>query len=179
MVETTWSTWKKRYPDSKVLSLRTGFNRQYGRYPYGDYQTSNRLIFPVNNKDDRLHPKERVLGVIVGNKTTVYSFESVAKGTSNVIEDRVGNIDIVVFGSKQDNYLVAYEARLEDETVLSFTAVEGAEKAVAIDNEGNEWNVFGEAISGDRKGQRLMPTRSYIGFFFSWGAFYPDVEIYQ
>lgn len=179
VVETTWANWKKRYPDSKVLALSTGFNRQYGRYPYGDYRTSDQLIFPVNNRDDRLPLKERVLGIIANEKVKVYRFESVSKGVNNVIQDQISSTNIVVFGSQEDNYLVAYEGRAEDGTALDFTAFEGAGEAVAVDNEGNEWNVFGEAISGDRTGQKLLPTRSYIGYFFSWAAFYPDLQIYE
>ncbi|MEL6721556.1 MAG: DUF3179 domain-containing protein [Bacteroidota bacterium] len=179
VVETTWANWKKRYRNTKVLSTNTGFNRRYGQYPYGDYRTSNQLIFPVNNRDDRLNPKERVLGIIVENEVKVYRFESVSKEINNVIQDQIRNVDIVIFGSQQDNYLIAYEARTEDGTTLSFDAINGTEEAVAIDNEGNEWNLFGEAISGARKGQKLLSTKSYIGYFFSWGAFYPSLEIYE
>ncbi|MEM6697053.1 MAG: DUF3179 domain-containing protein [Bacteroidota bacterium] len=179
VVETTWKNWKISYPNSKVLSLNTGFNRQYGRYPYGDYRTSDQLIFPVSNNDNRLPAKERVLGIIVENEVKVYRFESVSKGVNNVIQEKVKDKDIVVFGSQQSNYLVAYEARTVDGATLNFTALDGDGEAVATDNEGNEWNVFGEAISGSRKGEKLFPTRSYIGYFFSWGAFYPQLEIYE
>jgi len=179
VVETSWKNWKKNYPNSKVLSISTGFNRAYGRYPYGDYRTSDRLIFPVSNQDDRLHPKERVLGIVVDGETTIYRFESVSKESSSVIQDRVGNKDVVIFGSEEDNYLLAYKAQAEDGTALNFTTFKGTGEAVAVDNEGNEWNLFGEAVNGNRKGQKLLPTRSYIGYFFSWAAFYPDLKIYS
>ena len=35
--------------------------------------------------------------------------------------------------------------------------------AVLEDGEGNRWDIFGEAISGPRIGQRLNPTTSLIG----------------
>jgi hypothetical protein len=37
LVWTTWSRWKRAYPDGRVLSTRTGFARSYGDDPYGSY----------------------------------------------------------------------------------------------------------------------------------------------
>ncbi len=51
--------------------------------------------------------------------------------------------------------------------------------AIPMDNEGITWNVFGEGISGPRKGEYLIPTTSFMGHWFSWRAFYPGVEIYD
>jgi hypothetical protein len=49
VVETKWGTWKKIYPESKVLSTNTGYNRGYGFYPYGDYRADHAyLLFPVS-----------------------------------------------------------------------------------------------------------------------------------
>ncbi|MEM0993462.1 MAG: DUF3179 domain-containing protein [Bacteroidota bacterium] len=177
VVETTWKTIKERYPETRILSLNTGFNRSYGRYPYGDYKTSSSLLFPVSNTDNTIFAKERVLGVIVEDATTVYQYFHFSDAKT-VLQDQVGDQEIVIFGSQTANYLVAYQAQTEGGDSLSFESVVDSDEAVAIDNEGNEWNLFGEAISGERKGQRLKTTRSYIGYFFSWAAFYPELEIF-
>ena len=65
VLETTWLTWRQLYPQSMVMSNDTGYNYNYTVYPYGNYKTSDALIFPVNNSDERLHKKERVHGVII------------------------------------------------------------------------------------------------------------------
>ena len=57
-----WSDWKTLYPETLVLTTKTGHIRAYGSDPYGDYYTDPQIIFPVENKDDRLHPKEIILG---------------------------------------------------------------------------------------------------------------------
>lgn len=75
-VETSWETWLKMYPLSRVMNYETGFNRSYGRYPYGDYKEDERLIFPVKYPDERLHAKERVHAVIVNGRARVYRFDS-------------------------------------------------------------------------------------------------------
>ena len=175
VVETTWSTWKSMYPNSKVLTTNTGFNRQYGSYPYGNYRTSQSLLFPVSEDDNRLHPKERVLGVIADGKAKVYTFETFA--TSAVIEDTFKGFDLIIAGSKQDNYIVAFQRTFSD---LNFSPYSNSENTNIImkDNEGNVWDIFGEAISGPRTGEVLKNVPSFIGYWFSWAAFYPETEIF-
>jgi uncharacterized protein DUF3179 len=63
----TWLDAKMRYPRAEVLSRETGFNRAYGTDPYGSYYAEERLMFPVENEDRRLHPKEPVLGIEVND----------------------------------------------------------------------------------------------------------------
>ncbi|MBT3274402.1 MAG: DUF3179 domain-containing protein [Spirochaetales bacterium] len=61
----TWADAKARHPRAEVLSRDTGFRRVYGTDPYGSYYTEEYLMFPVDNEDRRLHPKDPVLGIEV------------------------------------------------------------------------------------------------------------------
>ncbi|MCI4667795.1 MAG: DUF3179 domain-containing protein [Bacteroidia bacterium] len=73
LVETTWQTWVNMYPETEVMTVNTGFVRNYAIYPYGDYRTNGeRLIFPLEYDDSRLGRKDRVHAVIVGEKAKVY-----------------------------------------------------------------------------------------------------------
>jgi hypothetical protein len=57
-VKTTLKNWRIRHTDSKVLSIETGYDRDYFRYPYGDYLENESLIFPVRNQEQlTTHPK--------------------------------------------------------------------------------------------------------------------------
>ena len=58
---TTWANWLAKHPKTKVLSLETGYERDYspGR-PYGDYFASPDTMFPVQVKDTRLEKKSYV-----------------------------------------------------------------------------------------------------------------------
>lgn len=57
-VKTTLAEWLAKYPNSQILSTRTGHNRDYQGYPYGTYYTNEQIIFPVRNQEQRdLHPK--------------------------------------------------------------------------------------------------------------------------
>ena len=182
LIEMSWSAWKQRFPKSMILNTETGFSRAYGQYPYGNYKVSNALLFPVNHEDNRLPSKERVLGVIADYKAKVYRFESLDQNTDKsieVIEDSFKGRELVIVGSKRENFLIAFQRELEDGTLLNFKAAPDGEEAILLDQEGNSWNIFGEAIAGPRTGEYLKIPRSYIGYFFSWAAFYGDVEIYE
>lgn len=181
LIETTWQTWQEMFPDSRVLNLNTGFQRSYGLYPYGTFRTNNDfLIFSVTPDDPRLPRKERGLGLIVGGSSRFYSIESFADTDLKVIEDIMERKELVVAGSKEKNFVVAYYRQLPDGTLLDFQVpIEPFQPAVMIDNEGNHWNLFGEAIDGPRLGQRLTPVNSFMGYWFAWGAFYPGIEIYE
>ena len=179
VVETTWETWKSMYPGTGLISEITGFSRDYNAYPYENYRTDNSLLFPANNSDDnRLHRKARVLGINVGDSSRVYPVESFSNGVE-VINESVGDMQVVAAGSSGHNFGVVFNRQLEDCTVLEFQAVQNQLPVVMQDNEGNEWDIFGVAVSGNRTGQQLQKTNSYIAYWFAWTAFFPGADIHQ
>jgi len=181
MVEMSWFTFKRLFPNENVLSTDTGSNRNYGRYPYNDYRTNNDfLLFPAGRVDDRLPAKERVLSVVVDNRAKVYRFTSFAGGLSAIQDNFLGQ-DLVVFGSKPDNILMAYQPLLSDGTELLLNVVASLEEGgiVMSDQFGNAWDVFGRAVSGPDQGKRLQPANTQIGYWFAFGAFFDRPEIYE
>ena len=180
VIEMDFNTLREAYPDAQVLNTSTGFSRNYDRYPYGDYRTNNSsLIFPVSNTDNRIPNKERVLGVVINEEVMTYQFDSFKAEEINVIENQFQGKDLVVIGSQSKNFLVAFENRLLDGTKLNFQSVQGALPIVMQDDEGNKWDVFGIAVEGPRKGEKLSEVLNYIGYWFSWAAFNEGLEIYQ
>jgi len=175
LIETTWVTWKILFPNSKVLNTNTGFNRDYNRYPYGDYRTNHdNIIFPVAPLDDRLPSKERVLGVLGTGINRAYSIELFQTG--QVIEDVLEEEDLLIIGSKALNFIVAYENNLNLEG-LEWNV--DALPVVAQDSAGNKVRIDGKIVEGPLAGQQLNPTNSFIGYWFSLGAFYPGIELYE
>ena len=84
---TSWKAWKEKHPDSKVLSLKTGYSRDYSRSPYGSYDDQTTTYFPVEFKSKRYHPKERVLGINVNGKQKVYPFVEILKNSQGRFTD--------------------------------------------------------------------------------------------
>lgn len=179
VIETTWATWSAMYPETIVMTENTGFSRPYGVYPYGGFRTNQALLFPVDNSNDRrLHPKERVVGINVSNTSKVYPIADFGAGVS-VINDSVGIMDVVAVGSADQNFGAVFNRQLEDCTLLDFAPLQNQLPLVMTDNEGNQWDVFGNAISGPRAGSQLQKTNSYIAYWFAWTAFFANAEIHQ
>jgi hypothetical protein len=178
VVETTWETWIEMYPSTKAVSVNTGYSRPYGSYPYDNYRTEENLIRPVQPLDRRLHLKERVAGVIVDNEAKVYRFDSF-NGDVAVVNDSFMNSSIVAVGSKSKNFIMIFKRTLPDGTELRFSAVTDQLPIVMQDSGGTTWDIFGMGISGPLAGARLPVARSFIAYWFAWGAFYPGVEIYS
>lgn len=90
-----WRDWKKAHPNSEVLSKKTGFVRPYGNDPYGSYFEDSFLIFPVENQDNRIHPKTVVFGVEADGVFKAYR-EDDLKAAGGLIEDTIGGVPVRV-----------------------------------------------------------------------------------
>ncbi|WP_142784383.1 DUF3179 domain-containing protein [Changchengzhania lutea] len=176
VVETTWDIWKTLYPNTKVLSLQTGFSRQYSVYPYGDYAVNNaRFIFRPSILNNDLPNKERVYGIIDDNKSRAYQFSKF--GTGKVIKDTFNNKNYVVAGNQ--SLIYAFELT-GDYINLNFEYDFNSSEGVFFkDDEGNKWDVFGKAIAGPRKGETLTGAKSVVSYWFALAVFYPNPLIYQ
>jgi hypothetical protein len=178
VIETTWLTWKTMYPETLVLSDETGFSRDYQTYPYGSFRTDQNLLFQVANEDSRLHPKQRVLGILDGGINKVYQIESFTTGIQ-VINENIENDLFVVIGSSEFNLGIAYSAVTQDGAQLEFTAIESSLPVVMQDNEGNQWDIFGKAVSGPRENEQLSQKSDFTAYWFAWAAFFPSSVIHS
>lgn len=184
VIETSWSTWKKMFPGTKVVSTNTGHDRPYDRYPYvrgaSDYRDDhNFVLFPIGFDDKRLQRKDRVHGIIVNQRTKVYPFNSFG-GQKTVINDVVNGQPVVVGVSGADNLIVSY-LRTVSGVDLEFEIVTDNFEIYPFNlrsDDGTIWNVLGKAVSGPRVGQQLVPTLSYNSFWFAWGTFFRGADIY-
>jgi hypothetical protein len=69
------------------------------------------------------------------------------------------------------NFIASFE--LESNTIgLDFEYVYTGSQIILEDNEGTQWNIFGEAVSGPRAGEVLKSASAFMGFWFSIPAFY-------
>jgi hypothetical protein len=174
VVETNWRTWKEMYPETLVLSEDTGFSRNYGVYPYGDYKTNdNYFLFRPAPHDRRLPNKKRVYAIMDDDKSKVYQFEDFTDGKAIIDSFNgkeyliVGNEDVInSFVLNQDNEGLTFEYELS------------ASGGFFKDNLGTVRSAFGDVISGNL-GAYLTPANSVVSFWFAIGAFYPEPEIYQ
>ncbi len=100
MEQTTWADWKLRHPNTLVLDVNTGFDRDYTRLLYDGYKNNEQLYFPVNNKNTILPNKEKVLGLTINGVHKAYPF-SVLRNADKELEDTVNNMKVIISYNKE------------------------------------------------------------------------------
>ncbi len=173
-IETDWQTWRELYPNTQVLSTQTGFSRNYGTSPYGDYSiNNNRFIFRPEITNPALPNKERVYAIINEGTSKVYQFSDFDDGKA--IRDSFNEGDYLIIGNQ--NLIYGFELD-GDYFNLNFEYDFNGSETFFKDDEGNIWSIFGEAVSGPRTGETLTPVKSVMSYWFAIAAFYPNPEIY-
>ena len=167
----TWGDWKTLHPDTLVLTTDTGYIRSYDSDPYGDYYVEPRIMFPVEHTDDRMHPKEVIVGLSQGN--TYKAFKQNDVESNVVINDHVASAPILIVSLFSQNSRV-FE-RTVDGDVLDFEYHEGN----IVDTQTySEWNYDGLSISGTYEGKQLDRLPVEPGFWFEWVSFHPRTLVY-
>lgn len=98
---TKFSIFKKQFPKGKVLSRETGHFRLYGQDPYGDYYTSQEVIFPSKFTRE-LHPKEIILGIIFNGTEKAYPLKRV-KELKDFDDEINGKLVNVTYDENKDS----------------------------------------------------------------------------
>ncbi|WP_337862674.1 DUF3179 domain-containing protein [Nitrososphaera sp.] len=176
-----WGDWKRLYPQSRVLSQDTGFDRPYGSDPYGNYYTSPEIYFPVENRDGRLGPKEVVVGFESNGVYRAYPLQKIEN--EHVINDSIGSSDgdrlSVLLVSQYPFMTRAFDRELDGggwQQVLKFDYKDGK---VTDRQTASTWDVEGVATDGPMKGAKLKRLPFDIGFWFEWAAFHPGTELFR
>ena len=90
----TWAAWKKQHPDGEVLSIDTGYKRDYNASAYADYFASDTVMFPVPQTRKEFANKAWVIGVLINGAAKAYPIDTLPPDT--VIRDSVGGKTIQV-----------------------------------------------------------------------------------
>jgi hypothetical protein len=185
-----WADFKDSFPDGEALSRDTGFNFPYGVNPYQGYSgRAAPFAFFTGDLDPRYPALERVVGVTVGEDSKAFPFSVIA--VEQAINDEVTGTPVAVFWGAEDTADaldagsitegvaigtgVAYERTL-DGRVLTFTA--NGDDTFTDAETGTTWNLLGIALDGELAGSRLSIVTHRNEFWFAWGAFFPDADVY-
>ena len=106
VVTTTWKEWRTLHPDTVVLSIDTGVERDYSEgAAYRDYFRNDRLMFGVPKLDKRLKNKDEVLTLLLRPKGAAPDAERKALALSarflNIHHVSFAGHDLVVVTSKK------------------------------------------------------------------------------
>ncbi len=194
VVETTWAAWKAMHPDSTVVAFNTGYNRDYSRYPYGDYDTveSTRLLFPHSFIDDRLAPKMLVHGIAHKGTARAYPLDDLT--LRDAINDHVGGRAVLLVVDGARRLAISFDRRvriLNKKGKLKWKKFDfdivgsgGFPFRLKDRQTGSTWNLQGVPVRGKLVGRVEnggLPriAEAFNAFWFAWAAFNRDTEIYE
>ena len=169
VVTTTWGEWRRRHPDTQVLSLKTGHERNYGEgVAYRDYFATDELMFSVPQLDGRLKNKAEVLALRFGGpaaRPTAISVEFLGKNP--IFHGRVGTQDFVVLNDASG------ANRVFETGGRRFTSEPGD---AVRDERGQLWRVSEPALVREG-GEELARLPAHRAFWFGWFSAFPETEL--
>lgn len=175
VVTTTWREWKREHPDTTVLSIDTGFRRDYSEgEAYRDYFSTDQLMFQVSRTDRRLKNKAEVvvmrlasvgqevpvaIAVDLLKRQPVFHFEAAGQNFV-VVTTRAGANRVYRAGDQQ------FDRVLPD--------------GVVLDRRGARWRVTEDALVSQDPPERRLPRQSaQRAFWFAWHAQFPSTVLRQ
>ncbi len=157
---TTWADWKAKHPNTKVLSLETGYARNYGSgVTYQAYFASPDLMFPAVVGDETLvKRKDHVFGIRDVGAAKAWPIKAFV--SQPVINDRVGLKNVVLIGDANTRTVRAYE-RDQGETFAQ------SEQGV-LSSKAGDWDLNEDfLVSKDGKNKRSR-VPGHVAFWFAW-----------
>ena len=165
VVITTWKKWEARHPATKVLSLDTGHNRNYGSgVVYRDYFASPSLMFPVIVRDESVvRRKDYVFGI--RDVAAAKAWPLTAFAREPVINDAVGAKPVVLVGDAGSRTVRAYERGAR-----SFVAGKAANILNEAGAAGAAWEITEDRLVGP-DGATLARVPGHISYWFAWDGY--------
>ena len=173
IVTTRWGEWKSRHPDTTVLSLNTGHERDYreGR-AYRDYFSNDRLMFQVPERDRRLKNKAEILGILLSPNEPEAAEEVLAISARFLQKNPVFRTELaghrltVLTNPAGANRVFATGDRRFEQL---------SENGRAVDATGRAWEVTEDALV--LEDVRLERVPAYRAFWFGWFAQFPETAL--
>jgi len=169
VVTTTWGAWRKRNPGTTVLSLETGYNRNYAEgAAYKEYFATDKLMFAVPKRDRRLRNKTEVLGLVFPedpDKAMAISVKRLKR--KPVLQEELGEVDFVVFTDDSG------ASRVYRRGGVDFERFDGLR---ATDSDGGTWAVEEHGLVSPQ-GTVLARLPAHRAFWFGWHSAYEDTEL--
>jgi len=170
VVTTTWGEWKKRHPETAVLSLQTGHRRNYGEgVAYQDYFATDELMFTIPKIDKSLKNKDEILAIRlpeVSDENLAISSKFLRKNP--IYQSKIADVNFTVFTDKTGAHRV-YKSKN-----ISFSSYDGV--TTARDDQGTLWTLSEERMTNENeKILERFPTHN--AFWFGYKAAFPETEL--
>lgn len=165
----TWTSWHAANPTTRVLSLNTGFDRDYGSgVVYDDYFTSNYLMFPVDVDQGKVAQKDFVFGIRQFGGAKAWPLD--AFRNTPLINDEILGRQIVLIGDAETRTVRAFErgTRRFEVGLTSLTS-----------DDDLDWSITETALISS-EGQKLPRVAGHIAYWFAWNSYLAaNSELYE
>ena len=172
--------WGQLHPETLILEgdqqLGDEFDYMGWENPFSEYWISSEIRFPLARTDDRMHPKQRVFGILFPDDPVVVPLQ----GREDFVHHtRVSGLDVVILNTT--NVVVALHAKhpLTGEPLkLTRSRARWRRTPLFEDDSADPslWTLEGVAISGPARGHRLGWIPSTRAFWYAWYAIYPEAR---
>jgi hypothetical protein len=171
MTLTTWSEWRKWHPETMILSLDTGYRRDYRPgAAYGEYFASPDTMFPVWKRSSApLKQKDWIWVLDVDGIRKAYPMRALVK--SPVLNDFVRRTSVVIVTDPASEAVRAYGSRGRQFR-------QGVSGTLVDTRSGEKFTVDEDALTTADGAIQLKRLPGHAGYWFGWYAFYPGAEVY-
>ena len=152
VVTTTWGEWLKRHPDTTVLSLNTGHQRDYGEgVAYAEYFDTDQLMFNTPFEDNRLANKQEILALrFPAAPNQQLAIDTNFLNNNPVYTGKIGQQQFVVFTD------MSGANRVYDPKDIEFESYDGNQ--TITDSSGKQWTLAEEWLEDtDKKRLNRLP----------------------
>ena len=178
VVTTTWGEWRRMHPETTMLTLDTGHERDYREgVAYRDYFATDALMFDVPELDDHpdgeLDNKDEVLTLLLEDGAGEWQSLAIAaeflQDNRLHLEEHAGRRLLVLTSEDGAN-------RVFDPGMTNFVRLDG--DLAVVDSEGGRWRVTEEALVHDSDpSRRLSRVAAQRAFWFGWRAQFPETRL--
>ena len=171
VVVSTWGQWRADHPETKVLSLDTGYRREYvPGAAYGGYFASPDTMFPVWRRSTILPTKSLVFALSINGTPKAYHLSALER--ERVVNDTLGGEEIVLVAEARGRTVRAYR-RGGHRFALS------AEHRSVADERGTLWRVTEEALVEVGGAETVLDrVAGHVSYWFGWYVFNPRTLVY-
>jgi Protein of unknown function (DUF3179) len=168
VVITSWEDWRSANPGTTILSLDTGYRRDYDSgVVYNEYFASPDLMFPALADQGRQRQKDYVFGIQQFGAAKAWPITAFARHP--VINDAVADVAVVVIGDADTRSARAYERG-----ALQFSRRSGTLRS----DDGTIWTMGEEALTAP-DGRSLPRVAGHVSYWFAWDGYLGDAaELY-
>ncbi len=155
-------TFFAMYPNGTVMQLEQKFKNSYdtlGRYEKG--KSKSQL---TRSDSSAWQDKSWVVGIDLDKQAKAFSWIDLKK--DRVINDKVGDVPVVVALASDDQSFVAFKRNADEQFILRNDSLIGTT---------NRYDLLGHGADGSS----LPMVKAYQEFWHSWSTFHPYTEKYS